>query len=228
MAWFREGIFFFFCNKIFIMIREIAIYGAGGLGSEMALQIEQHNEKNLQWKLIGYFDDHRQAENVDGIPLLGGIHQLNAKANPLALLLAIADPVVRFRIFKSINNPNVNFPVFVHPSSHPGSRSNKIERGTILTAGSILTTGVTLGEFVFINLHTTIGHNVRIGNFTSLMPSVNISGNVTIGEGVLIGTGATVLQGLSIGDHAVIGAGAVVTKSVVAGKKVVGIPAREV
>jgi sugar O-acyltransferase (sialic acid O-acetyltransferase NeuD family) len=159
---------------------------------------------------------------------LGGINQLNANANPLALLLAIADPVVRFRIFESINNPNVNFPVFVHPSSRPGSRSNKIGRGTIITAGSTLTTGIIVGDFVFVNLHATIGHNVRIGNFTSLMPSVNISGNVTIGEGVLLGSGATVLQGLSIGDHAVIGAGAVVTKSVAAGQKVVGIPAREV
>lgn len=209
------------------MIHDIAIYGAGGLGRELALLLEQVNEINLQWNFLGYFDDHRKEGKVDGFPLLGGIKQLNEKANGISLLLGIADPAIRANIFTDIRHSHFDFPVLIHPSSRTGSRSNIINRGVIVAAGCTLTTAITLGEFVIVNLHTTIGHDVRVGKFTSIMPSVNISGNVTIGERVLIGTGATILQGLSIGDHAVIGAGAVVTKSVLKGQTVAGVPARE-
>lgn len=91
-----------------------------------------------------------------------------------------------------------------------------------------ITVNVNLGDFVIVNLNSTIGHDVRISNFCSLMPSVNISGNVHLGERVFIGTGATILQGVSIGDDVVIGAGALVLENVPSHSKVVGVPARSI
>ena len=38
-------------------MRDIAIYGAGGFGKEVACLLNRINEVNHQWNLIGFFDD---------------------------------------------------------------------------------------------------------------------------------------------------------------------------
>lgn len=209
------------------MIRDLAIYGAGGFGREMGLMIEQMNAHNNQWRLVGFFDDGKQAnEKIDGIPVLGGIESLNEWQSSLGVVVAVADPVLRRVVVEKIRNVRIEFPVMIHPQSMAGSLNNKFGRGTLITAGSILTTGVEIQDFVIVNLGCTIGHDVKIGSYTSVMPGCNISGGVTIGEGNLIGTGAQIVQYLKVGDNCKIGAGAVVIGSVENGKTVVGVPAR--
>ena len=211
-----------------LMIRELAIYGAGGFGREMALMVEQMNAVEKQWGLIGFFDDGlKQGEQVDGLPILGGIDELNKWVAPIAVVIALADPQVRKRVVAKLRNSSVDFPVMIHPQSMRGDSRNRLGRGCIITAGCILTTGVELADFVIVNLSCTIGHDVKIGSHTSIMPGCNISGAVTIGEGCLVGTGARILQNLSVGDNSRVGAGAVVVKNVQSNKTVVGTPARE-
>ena len=208
-------------------MRDIAIYGAGGFGREMALMVEQMNAHNNQWHLVGFFDDGKQAnDKIDSIRVLGGIAALNEWRTPLSIVVALADPVFRRGVVEKIHNKLIDFPVMIHPQSMAGSVANKFGRGTLITAGSILTTGIELHDFVIVNLSCTIGHDVKIGSYTSVMPGCNISGGVRIGEGNLIGTGAQILQYLSIGNDCKIGAGAVVTRSLESGKTFIGVPAR--
>lgn len=209
------------------MISDLVIYGAGGLGREMTLLVDQINLEKNRWNLIGFIDDGIRDNQVDGFPILGGAGFLSNYKKQLSVLVAIADCAIRKRIVKGLVNPNLDFPVFVHPTSIPGSPKNQWGRGSIISAGCILTTRVALQEFVIVNLSVTVGHDVTIGSHSSLMPGAHISGNVVIGNGVLVGSGAVILQNLSVGAGARIGAGAVVTKSVEEGKTVVGVPARE-
>jgi sugar O-acyltransferase (sialic acid O-acetyltransferase NeuD family) len=210
------------------MVRDLAIYGAGGFGREMTLMVELMNSVKNEWNLIGFFDDGKRiGELVDYLPVLGGITEINVWKRPLALVMGLADSVTRRVVVEKIENEKIDFPVMIHPQSLAGSSRNKFGRGTLVTGGCILTTGIVLEDFVIINLLCTVGHDVRIGKYTSVMPGCNISGAVTIGECNLIGTGAKILQNLSIGNHCKIGAGAVVTKPVKDGKTVVGVPARE-
>ena len=51
--------------------------------------------------------------------------------------------------------------------------------------------------------------------------------NVVIGEGAHIGAGTVVLEGRTVGDDALVAAGAVVTRDVAPGKRVAGVPARQ-
>jgi sugar O-acyltransferase (sialic acid O-acetyltransferase NeuD family) len=208
-------------------MKQLAIYGAGGFGREMALMVEQMNDVKKEWEVAGFFDDGRRAgEVVDGLPVLGGIGELNAWKTGLDLVVAVADPRIRKAVVEKIRNDNVHFPAMVHPKSM-GSSRNLIGRGSIITAGCILTTGIEIKDFVIVNLLSTLGHDVKVGSYTSIMPGSNISGAVTIGEANLIGTGVQILQGLSTGDHCRIGAGAVLTRSVAGSKTITGIPARE-
>ncbi|MFM9840747.1 MAG: acetyltransferase [Cyclobacteriaceae bacterium] len=208
------------------MIQDIAIYGAGGLGREMALMIQQINKVSNQWHIIGFFDDGLNRNNkVDNWIVLGGLTEANVWDRKLALVLAIADSHVRFKLAEQLINPQLSFPTLIHPSCNTGSEQNQFGKGVLLAANVVLTTNIKLEDFVIVNLATTIGHDVTIGKCSSIMPGCSISGNVKIGEKNQIGTGARFLQNISIGDDSVVGAGAVVTKSFPANSRLIGVPA---
>ncbi len=208
-------------------MRDLAIYGAGGLGRETAVMIEQINKVQPQWNLIGFFDDGMtEGDHVDSFPVLGGMHQLNEHNASFSLVIAIADSKSRKKIYDQIKNIHIDFPVLIHPQAIIGSRSNNFHKGAIIAAGCIFTTGISVGEFAIVNLACTVGHDVKIGNYCSVMPGCNISGNVEIGEATLIGTGSQVLQNITIGKHCKVGAGAVVTADVEEDSTVVGVPAK--
>ena len=210
-------------------MRKIIIYGAGGFGREIAFMIQQINKVNHQWDLVGFCDDGKaKGDLIDGVLVIGGANELMHYQESLAIVIAVADPMIRQKIRDRLQNKFLTFPTLIHPSVFVDESVHKISEGAIITAGVILTTNILIGSFAIINLNCTIGHDVVIGNFSSLMPSVNISGNVRIGSGVFIGVAATILQNLSIGDGAVIGAGSVVTDSIGANKKAWGVPAREI
>jgi sugar O-acyltransferase (sialic acid O-acetyltransferase NeuD family) len=209
------------------LTKDIAIYGAGGLGRELALMICQINKQSPQWNLIGFFDDNRRStEVVDDWGVLGGLSEANNYPAPLAIAIGISDPHVRFQLVDKLISRQLNFPTLIHPSCNAGDeKRNLMGRGVILTANVILTTGIKIDDFVIVNLSTTIGHDVTIGSCSSIMPGCNLSGNVKIGKRCQVGTGAQFLQNLSIGEDSIVGAGAVVTKSFPAHSKLIGMPA---
>lgn len=214
--------------------KPLAIYGAGGLGREVAVMVEQINRslspsnEELCWKLEGFYDDGiAPGTVVDGLPVIGGLEAVNAITTRTSLVIAIADPRIRKGVVEGIDNDQIGFPALVHPQAIAGGETNYFGQGTIITAGCILTTGIVLGDFTIINLSSTLGHDVKVGSFSIVMPGCNISGNVIIGECSLIGTGAKILQNLKLGKNCTVGAGAVVTKCFGDGVTVVGVPAKE-
>ncbi|MDZ4715784.1 MAG: acetyltransferase [Cytophagales bacterium] len=209
-------------------MKKIAIYGAGGLGRETALLIQQINMHSNKWELLGFFDDGlKKGEKVNNWTVIGGMDEVAKVDSPLDLVVAIADSQARMRVVEKIYNRIIEFPTLVHPTCLRGDGNNTFGNGCILSAGVILTTGISLGKFTIVNLQTTIGHDVKMGAFVTVMPGCSISGNVQIGPGSMIGTGARILQNLRLGSLCKVGAGAVVTSSFTDGKIIVGIPAHE-
>jgi sugar O-acyltransferase (sialic acid O-acetyltransferase NeuD family) len=206
------------------LTKELAIYGAGGFGREIALMINQINQYKPEWNLLGFFDDKVKGM-VDSYSILGDLIRLNNWNTPLAIAIAIASPDVRRKIKEGINNPLISFPTLIHPMSQTGDDNNTMGEGCLLTSGCILTTNVHLKDFVIVSSFTFIGHDVTIGSYTSIMPHVGLSGSVTIGESCFIGASACILQNLNIGDHVTVGAGALVTKNVDSNCTVIGVPA---
>lgn len=204
-------------------MKDIAIYGAGGLGREVKTILDAINRENEVYNFLGFFDDGKKGEKV-----LGTIADLNRWDKPIALVVAAGAPRVKKDIISKISNSNVQYETVIHPRAITGdSDTITIGEGTIIGAGTILTTDIVIGAHVLINLNVTVGHDSIIGSFTSVMPGVNIAGSVEIGDEVLIGAGANVVNAVTIGGKARIGAGAVVLRDVNAGATVVGVPARE-
>lgn len=207
-------------------LADIAIVGAGGLGKETAVLIDQINKQSKTWNLIGFFDDGVKAgTKVLSIPVLGTIDKLNTHNSSLNIVIAIGDPNIKSLLVDRLINPQLTFPVLIHPTAVIGHEVS-LSDGCMITAGCVLTADIRVGKHVLVNLNSTIGHDVILGDYSSVMPGAHISGAVKVGKRVFIGTGVAVLQHISIHDDAIIGAGAVVTKSVQAPETVVGIPAR--
>lgn len=207
-------------------IPDIAIIGAGGLGKETAVLVNQINKYKKSWNLIGFFDDgFPVGSKILSLPVLGPIKSLNGIRKSLHIIIAIGDPLVKASIIRNIRNPKLNFPVLIHPFAVLGQQI-KLGEGSVITAGCVLTADIEIGRHVLVNLNSTIGHDVNVGDYSSIMPGAHLSGFVRVGKSVFIGTGASVLQHLTIEDGAIVGAGAVVTKPVKKNKTVIGVPAR--
>ena len=209
----------------------IAIYGAGGLGREVAGGINRINAAGgIQWDIVGFYDDNKTigTEVSHYGKVLGGIEELNNVSEPLALAIAVGDPNIRKSIFESIDNPNISYPNLIAPSFKVLDQETfKIGRGNIIQDNCSATCDVTIGDFNVFNGLNVLGHDDVIGNFNVLMPSVHLSGNVHIGDCNLLGVNSFVLQKIMIGNHITLGAGSVLMTKPKDGNTYIGIPAKK-
>lgn len=210
-------------------MNKIAIYGGGGFGREVKMLIDQINKHENKYEFIGYFDDGiTKGTLVNGYSILGGINELNSFSDKLQLVVSIAEPKIKLRIIKSINNCNISFPILIHPTCIIGDGNMRIGEGTIICASTIITVNVEIGNHVILNLACTVGHDTKIGSYSSFMPGVNISGEVEIEDQVYCGTGAKIINQLKIGQGTIVGAGALVHKDLPSNCTAVGSPAKPI
>lgn len=209
-------------------MKNIAIYGAGGFGREVACLIRLINKEKLTWNLIGFFDDNpslKGTRNKYG-EVLGGTDALNANDTELALAIAIGNPTTVKKVVENISNKNIWFPNLVAPNVVFMDDDNfSMGQGNIICSNCWISCNVHFGNFNILNVCCTIGHDTRMGSYNSLMPSVNISGEVTIGEENFFGVSSVVLQQKKIGRNTVVGGNSLIIKNTKDGRTYMGNPA---
>lgn len=186
-------------------MKDIAIYGAGGFGQEVACMIYKINRaEGLTWNLLGFFDDGKEiGYKVSHFGrVLGGINEVNKWEKPLNIVLCLGNPKTLFDVKNKIINQNILFPNLIDPSFRIGDKLTfSIGQGNIIKSNCIVTCNIFIGNFNILNGFITIGHDVKIGNFNQLMPGVKVSGEVIIGNYNLFGAMSFIKQQLKIGDH---------------------------
>lgn len=194
-------------------MKEIAIYGAGGLAKEIASLIERINKKENCWQLIGFFDDNKSlwGQNVSHYgKVIGGIDILNNWQTSLNIAIAIGSPEAIRNVREHIVNHNVCFPNIISPwLGYADKQTFIIGEGNIIQGNCWASNDVKIGNFNLLNGDVVIGHDVSIGNYNVFMPDIRISGEVTIGNDNLFGVGSIILQQLKIGNKVKLGAGSV-------------------
>lgn len=223
-------IFRFSCGKACCRIacmKNIAIYGAGGFGREVACLLRKINEVSPTWNFVGFFDDGVPAgTQTSRGEILGGTETLNAVSEPLALAFAIADPQVLKKLVAGIRNPRIEFPNLIAPDVHFHDRASvKWGCGNIINTRSAISCDCVFGNFNLSVFDNIFGHDSRIGDFNIFFTGTRISGNVTIGQGNVFGAGTTILQNLKIGNGNTIAAASLLVTPVANNASYIGVPA---
>lgn len=212
-------------------MKDIAIFGAGGFGKEVACLIDRINRAETvpKWKLIGFFDDGKEIGTQISHygRVIGGMKEINERNDDLALAIAIGTPSSLRRVKKRIKNDKIYFPNIIAPTfgvSDPETFS--IGEGNIIGQGCVVSCDVSIGNYNIFNADIVVGHDSKIGDYNVIMPDIRISGEVTIGDENLLGVGSIVLQRLKIGNNVHLGAGAVLMTKPKDGKTYIGNPAQ--
>jgi sugar O-acyltransferase (sialic acid O-acetyltransferase NeuD family) len=210
-------------------MKDIAIYGAGGFGKEVACIINKINKKKIAWNIIGFFDDGilKETQISHFGSVLGNVNDLNKWPKPVSIAFAIGDPQKIKFLVEKIDNPNVEFPNIIHPDSAVADpQTLTIGKGNLITRGCTFSCDVTIGDFNQFNSISALAHDVVVGSFNVFMPLVRVSGEVRIGDCNFFGIGAIILQQIKIGNNTRIGAGSIVITKTKDGFLYMGNPAK--
>ncbi len=209
-------------------MKKIAIYGAGGLGREIACVIKEINDIKPTWDLIGFFDDGlEKGAVIDYGNILGGISELNKWKDNISIVIGIGNPKVVNKLINNISNANVDFPNIIAPDVKFLDRSSfKIGIGNYINFKGNISCNVSIGNYNTVGALTTLGHDCTIGDFNTIMPSVQICGFVEVGNLNFFGISSTVLQLHKVGNGITLGAGSILMKDADDDLTYFGNPAR--
>lgn len=209
-------------------MKDIAIYGAGGLGREIPCIISKINEIEPTWNFIGFFDDGlTQQSSVDGYQVLGNIHDLNKWPTDLSICMGIGTPTIVKELVDRITNPKIDFPNIISPDVYFYNRDSVIiGQGNFINHNAIISINVQIGDFNMLGANVTLGHDSKIGDYNTMMVSSQICGHAILDSMNFLGIASIVLQGLKVGKNVTIGAGSIVMKDTINDVTYFGNPAR--
>lgn len=209
-------------------MKDLAIYGAGGLGKEVYLLLREINIKTRVWNFIGFYDRMYDKGYSNGYgTVLGNLDDLNTVDKDLDLVIAMGDGKIRRLVVESIQNQRIHYPNVISQSVNWAdlSRTN-IGQGNIIVANCAFSCDISIGDFNLMNGQVIFGHDVKIGDFNSIMPKVFIAGGANVSNDNFFGVGSIILQNITVGNNVHLGAGSVLMTKPKDGNTYLGNPAK--
>ena len=175
-------------------MKNIVIIGAGDLGKEVVWLIEDINQNEPTYLILGFLDDDiaKAGSEFYGYKVLGGTEQLKTLSEkiPLYAVIAIQDGTVRKKIFEA--NPEFEkWESIIHPSAVIAT-SSTVGKGSLFFPHTTVSVDTQIGEFGLFYIHSTVCNDCNIGSFVSVMANAFISERANVGEGCLIAAGQCV------------------------------------
>lgn len=195
-------------------MKDIIIIGAGGIGREVAWIIEEINEVNKEWNILGFVDDNKDmwGKELNDYKVLGGLDYLSNLEEKPYVIIAMANPKIKKDIVVKLDD-EFKFATIIHPTVKI-SKFIELGYGIIVYPGVILTVNTKVGNHVIISGNCGIGHDTKIGEYSSILWGSNFSGYDVVEDECLIGIGTSVIQGIEVGKDSRIGAGSLVNTNI--------------
>ena len=203
---------------------DLYIIGAGNVGGFIAYHVKDMGT----FQLKGFLDDDKSkhGKRLYDIPVVGFIDMLYNTSNEVAVVIAIANPLIKQQIVSKLKNNNlIHFPSFIHPSVWLGEKV-RVGEGAIIYPGVSINYESDIQDFSTINMNVAIGHNCLLGAYSTLAPGVNLGGFTSVGVASFLGIGSSTIQGVKIGENVTIGGMSMIIASIPNGVTVVGNPGR--
>ena len=145
-----------------------------------------------------------------------------------SVIIAIADPLIRFKMFEKLKHKHIKYLSYIHKTCVIYSDNVVLSDDCFLAPYCVLTDNIKIGKQVQLNIRTFIGHDCVIGDFFTTSPHVVVAGDCIIGDRVHVGSGAVIREKISVCDDVKIGQGCVVVKDITESGIYVGNPARKI
>jgi len=200
----------------------LVLLGASGHG-RAAADIAQ----TMGWGRISFLDEDWPARVKNRIwPVIGTDDALSDLISQGAYpFVSIGSNVARERAF---NTHEVGIaPSLVHPSAVV-SNDASIGIGAFIAPMAVINIASRLGRGVIVNTAASIDHDCAIGDFVHISPGARLAGGVSIGDRSWVGIGSVVREGVRIGRDAMIAGGSAVIHDVPDGRRMGGVPAKEI
>lgn len=183
-------------------MNDIVIFGAGGLGKEVAWLIENINNQTPSWKMLGFLEDENHNENwgkiINGYPVLGGYSWLKEFKKEIYVICAIGNSSARKSVYESVAlYTNVKLAILIDPTVRI-DKTITIGVGTTICRNCTVTVNTTIGKGVLMNTGSSIGHDSKIGDYCTFLTNSIASGDMNMGDCCMIGSGAFIFQGKKI------------------------------
>lgn len=203
----------------------VVVYGAGGMGREVAETVLACTEAGGSLSLVGYIDDRPGAvgTQISGIPVVGDGTWI-ADNMGVAAVLGIGHPRIRYEVVQKVLETGGRWETLIHPTVVL-SRSATVGEGAVIFAGCVVSSDAKIGAYSYMNYNAVVSHDVAVSDFACIMAQVALSGNVEVGEGAFVGVGASTRQQVKIGQWSIIGAGACVVRDIPPYCIATGVPA---
>jgi sugar O-acyltransferase (sialic acid O-acetyltransferase NeuD family) len=205
----------------------IVILGAAGLAKEFYYYVKRAKPEITNFIFVNDLDDGQTSFDIDG-EVFPVVKDWSFKEN-YKFIVAVGSPKIKkILVIKALSSGLVPSETIVDPSAIVLMDRKKLGHGGIVSPGCVVTSNVTFGDYVTLNLNTTVGHDTIIGDYCTTNPGVHISGQITMGSSNEFGTGCIVRDRLNIGSNKTFGAQTAVVKDILGDELeiYVGIPSK--
>lgn len=203
----------------------IWIYGAGDLGREIYYAIQEINNIQTTFNVLGFLDDTEGFEGkvIEGLNIKNWNSLTGEQIKSSYFIIAVGNGVARKKIREKIESQGGELSeAVIHPKSYIATNV-KIKKGVYIGPNTTVSIGTKVDKNVVINQNCSIGHDCEVEEDVVISPGCVLSGRVSIGRATFLGSGAIILPRMKIEGLCVIGANVTVSQNVNRQHKVLAV-----
>lgn len=209
-------------------MRKLIVIGAGDGFLEVNELIDDINEVDSRYEIIGILDDNpeKHGAEINGYEVLGSVSKALEFSDEVKFILAIGshrNVLMRHEIIKNLNIPINRFETIVHPTVKI-FRDCEIGSGCIIHFGTVIFSKSKVSDFSVISANCVLGVKNLLGKGSLLGSNITTTTGVKIGSFSFIGSSVTIGENLEVKPGAVVGLGTTLLQNVKPGLKVIGTP----
>lgn len=209
------------------MKKNILILGSGGLASECYQYLQEVLQIDSSINFKGFLSPSNtllQYHLQDFY--LGSEEDYNFSENDF-IVIAIADPYLKQKIFTKLKQQGVKFFNLISPRAFiTPNPSLQIGEGNIIAPFCTIGLNAKIGDCNLLNSSSSISHDCSIGSFNTISSGCILNGASKIQDSNFLGTFSTLLPKASLENHCQLSAGSIVFKKFKSNVLLFGNPAK--